>query len=87
MFADEFNSRQAYLTGEVQYHLHKSNTKQAETQVREYVMLYADESVVVRNPQPMKAGNSAEEKTEGTQFMVIVRCDIQKISHHAKGRR
>jgi hypothetical protein len=26
----------------------------------------ADESVVVMNPQPMKAGNRLEDKTEGT---------------------
>ena len=26
----------------------------------------ADESVVVMNPQPMKAGNRPEDKTEGT---------------------
>lgn len=50
-------------------------------------MPYAEESVVVRNPRPMKAGNRLEEKTEGTQFQVIVGCSIQKILHHAKGRR
>ncbi len=50
-------------------------------------MPYADESVVVRNPRPMKAGNRPEEKTEGTQFGVIVGCSIQKMLHHAKGRR
>lgn len=48
---------------------------------------YADESVVVKNPQPMKAGNRLEEKTEGTQFLVIVGYRIQKVLYHAKGRR
>lgn len=88
MIADAFNSRQAYLTGEVRYHPPQGgNTKQAGTQGRDYVMPYADESVVVNNPRPMKAGNSLEEKTAETQFIVIVECSIQKILYYAKGRR
>ena len=50
-------------------------------------MPYADESVVVNNPRPMKAGNRLEGKTEGTQFIVIAGCSIQKVPYHAKGRR
>lgn len=50
-------------------------------------MPYADESVVVNNARPMKAGNRLEEKTEGTQFIVIVGCSTQKMLHYAKGRR
>lgn len=48
---------------------------------------YADESVVVKNPRPMKAGNRPEEKTEGTQFRVIVTYRIQKILYDVKGQR
>jgi len=50
-------------------------------------MPYAEESVVVNNPRPMKAGNRLEGKTEGTQFKVIVGYSIQKMQYHAKGRR
>ena len=52
-----------------------------------YVMSYADESIVVNNPRPMKAGNRLEGKTEGTQFIIIVGYYIQKMKYYAKGRR
>jgi len=61
---DAFKFRRADLTGEAEYHLvTTSKPKQVETQGREEVMLGADESEVVNNPKPMKAGNRLEGKT------------------------
>jgi len=45
----------------------------------------ADDSVVVINLLPMKAGDRLEDKTKGTIFIVILRNMIQKVIFHAKG--
>lgn len=47
----------------------------------------ADESVVAMNPQPMKAGNSLEDKTGGTLCRVAVRHWRPKAPVSVKGRR
>lgn len=44
--------------------------KQAGRQGREQVLPDADESVVVMNPEPMKAGNRLEGKTLGTPHLL-----------------
>lgn len=47
----------------------------------------ADESVVVRNPQPMKAGNRLEEKTEGTLHLVAMRTKEPKAFSTCEGTK
>ena len=48
-------------------------------------MQCADEAIVVNNSQPMKAGNSLEDKTERTLCIVIVTGLFQKNRSDAKG--
>jgi hypothetical protein len=45
----------------------------------------ADESVVVINPLPMKAGDRPEDKTKETVFLVILGNATQKVVFRAKG--
>jgi len=45
----------------------------------------ADDSVVVINLLPMKAGDSLEGKTKETIFIVILVYTTQKVVFHAKG--
>ena len=45
----------------------------------------ADESVVVINPLPMKAGDRPEDKTKETMFLVTLRNITQKVIFYAKG--
>ncbi|TEB05936.1 hypothetical protein Psch_02978 [Pelotomaculum schinkii] len=47
----------------------------------------ADESVVARNPQPMKAGNRLEEKTEGTLHLVAMRTKEPKAFSTCEGTK
>lgn len=47
----------------------------------------ADEPVVVINPQPMKAGNRSEGKTEGTMHKVAAGYKEPKAFMLVKGRR
>ena len=47
----------------------------------------ADDSVVVINPLPVKAGDSLEGKTKETVFLVILGIITQKVIVRAKGRR
>jgi hypothetical protein len=47
----------------------------------------ADESVVVTNPRPMKAGNRPEEKTRGTVHQIALGCSYPKEIALAKGQR
>jgi hypothetical protein len=50
-------------------------------------VLGADESIVVMNPRPMKAGNRPEEKTGGTPRIVAVGLGLPKAAKLAKGGR
>ena len=73
-----FVLRQADLTGETLYRpetvsLNKRKRKGGSMRCR-----VADESVVVMNPQPVKAGNRPEGKTEGTAALVSLGCAGQK---------
>jgi hypothetical protein len=45
----------------------------------------ADDSVVVINPLPMKAGDRLEDKTKETIFLVILEFIAQKVINYAKG--
>lgn len=47
-------------------------------------MQCADEVVVVNNPQPMKAGNSLEEKTERTLCKVMMADQTKRSGADAK---
>jgi len=47
----------------------------------------ADEPVVATNPQPVKAGNRPEDKTEGTLHQVAAGHKEPKAFMFAKGRR
>jgi len=85
---DGFRFRQAGLTGEARHHpyerigpnkwRHKGGTKWCGV---------ADESVVVINFRPMKAGNRLEEKTGRTLHLVAVGRSMPKAAATAKGRR
>jgi hypothetical protein len=48
---------------------------------------YADEVVVVINPQPMKTSNGMEDKTEGTSFIVMMTDIAQKVISDAKDEK
>ena len=50
-------------------------------------MQEAEESVVVINPWPMKAGNRPEEKTKGTSYLVMMGYEQPKEFISAKGGR
>jgi len=47
----------------------------------------ADEPVLVNNLLPVKAGDSLEDKTKGTAFLVMLEAVSQKDAAYAKGRR
>lgn len=47
----------------------------------------ADESVVVINPLPVKAGDRLEDKTKETAFLVMSADTTQKVVFDAKGGR
>lgn len=76
---DGFTFRQAGLPGEEPVLSWKQvNPKQVGTRAKGEVVQEADESVVVKNPRPMKAGNSEEGKTEGHRAKSRWGTDIQK---------
>ena len=59
------SGRQTY-PGKPRIILKTGRLKQVETQGRAEVVRGADKPIVVMNPQPVKAGNRPEDKTEGT---------------------
>ena len=85
---DGFRFRLVHLTGEARHHppervgsnkwRHKGETKWCGV---------ADESVVVINSRPVKAGNRLEEKTGRTLHLIAVGYNQPKAVVFAKGRR
>ncbi len=58
-----------------------------ETRGKDEVVQEADESVVVINPWPMKAGNSEEEKTGGTLRESRNEVQVSKRACTCEGRK
>jgi len=85
---DAFKFGQANLTGEAQHHPASQVSSNKRKRKGEKTWCWvADEPVVVTNPQPVKAGNRPEDKTEGTLHQVAAGHKEPKAFMFAKGRR
>jgi hypothetical protein len=62
------SGRQTYLGKNLYYPASAGKPEQVETQGKGEVVQEAEESVVVINSQPMKAGNRLEGKTKRTSY-------------------